>query len=739
MALDNRNSSDRPAETGDGGGPPKRPGREHLPGLLANLLRPAEAKPGMTRRQRWLTFGSNVILMIILATAITVGVVWVSGVALRGKMRADWTATGRFSLSPQSKAIVQNLQQDLTIAMVYADPDQYVYESREDYQKAKEEYERMADLLQEFAMASGRVKVERLDPLNVPEADRFLAEIQKRFTEQLKAKDELLKEFGQFRNDLDAFIAQEVEKISAFGTAQPPPAARLSEALTVAANELVKMSKKVQMKLLSQTIGANIKTADEEPTLPEARNLTSMVAQRFKQFAAFYKRILETVSEPGQPVVPDPVKQFLQTAAARFDPLAKRADELQQKIEKLPKQKFDEIKDSISTRRQCLVLESGDDVQVVPVDDAWVRNPRGRGDDEEQKGIFFGERVVSSAILGMAEKKKPALLFITSGMPATMMGGPYGAMAERLRKAGLLVEDWDVLRQQEMPKPENASKIILVFVPPPQPDMRQPMPPPTPEQYRAAIDAVKGGAPAIILGEASSMFAPPPPYTELFELFGVELKASAVAVHSVVVDAQGTEEAVPQVEITTYADHPITRPLGALPTMFLTAAPLTIKKELPAGVTAVALAVLPTSRDYWADTSTMEAMQNRAKRDEASDIIPTKADPVPLGVAATRKIAEGEQRAVLFGDADLAQNRVAFYRRPFDAYDLFPGNAELFANSALWTAGLERLISISPESLQARRIGDVGAAELPLRLLIIVGLPVAVLIVGIIVYVVRRR
>ena len=723
MAIEKPNRSEKPADEGS----------TSKKNLLASFHGPAG--PGMTRRRRWLVYGSNVALAIILATGIMAAVIWISGVALRGKARSDWTLSGRFSLSPQTRAIAKDLGADLTVTMVYADPDQYVYESREDYQKAKDEYERMSDLLQEFGFASGRVKIERLDPLNTPQADAFLTKLRKRFGEQLKAKDSLLKEFTAFQGDVDAFIAQEVDKVSAFGTAQPPPSEALVEGLQVAANELVRMSRPVQLKLLGQSIGANLKTADEEATLPDAKSLTATVAQRFKQFPGFYSRILEAVSKPGQPPVPPAVKTFMETARARYEPLAKQAEEFEKKIEGLPKQKFDEIKESVGTRKQCLVLESGDDVQVIPVDDVWVRNPRAREGESEKKDIFFGERVVSSAILGMTGKQKPAVLFVTVGMPATMMGGPYGEMAERLRKNGFLVEDWELMRQQEMPKPENASKIILVFVPPPQPDMRQPMPPPTPEQYALAIDAVKGGAPCILLGEPSTMFSPPPPYGELFELFGVEAKFNAVAVHSVVVDAAGTEKAIAQLEITRYTNHPVSQPLGALPSMFFRAAPLVIKKEPPSGVTAAALVMLPGSRDFWADTNSFEAMRGDAKRDDTADI----PGPVPLAVAATRKVEKGEQRAALFGSGSLAQDRIAFYREPFDASNRFPGNAELFTNSVFWVAGMDHLISISPEALQARRIGDLGAAELPLRVLIVGGLPAVVLLVGIIVYVVRRR
>jgi hypothetical protein len=111
---------------------------------------------------------------------------------------------------------------------------------------------------------------------------------------------------------------------------------------------------------------------------------------------------------------------------------------------------------------------------------------------------------------------------------------------------------------------------------------------------------------------------------------------------------------------------------------------------------------------------------------------------VPLAVAAVRKVGDAEQKAVLFGDSQFAEDRIAFYRDPMGR-EAFPGNAELLVNSILWVAGTEHLITVSPEALQARRIGDLGSWSLPLQIIIIGGLPVAVLIAGIIVYFVRRR
>ena len=146
---------------------------------------------------------------------------------------------------------------------------------------------------------------------------------------------------------------------------------------------------------------------------------------------------------------------------------------------------------------------------------------------------------------------------------------------------------------------------------------------------------------------------------------------------------------------------------------------------------------LPAGRDYWADTVIMEAMQRQATFDAAEDI----PGPVPMALAVTRQTGGGEQKVVLFGDADVAQDHVAFFQDPIDRIRgqyRFPGNAEVFLNACLWVSGSEHLIAVSPEAIQARRIGDLGGWQLPIQILIIAGLPALVLGAGLLVYLIRR-
>jgi len=203
----------------------------------------------------------------------------------------------------------------------------------------------------------------------------------------------------------------------------------------------------------------------------------------------------------------------------------------------------------------------------------------------------------------------------------------------------------------------------------------------------------------------------------------------------------GREQAVPQIDITTYLDTPVTRSLNGLPSLFVIACPLAIAKTLPEGVTVEPLIHLPVGPDYWADTNPLKAVRGEAKRDEVEDIIPTEKEPVVLAAAATRQVAGGQQKAVLFGDAYFANDAVPniLYHARVPRDQMYPGATELMTNSVLWVAGTEHLITVSPEAIQARRIGDLGDWSLSLEILIIGGLPAIVLAAGVVVWLVRRR
>ena len=702
----------------------------------SNEAATARAPAGMTQKRRWLVFGSNVAVAIFLATALMVGAVWLSDVLLKGKGRGDWTSSGRFSLSPRSRALVAKLPCDVRITNLYAHaPEEPASE---------EQWQRVQDLLTEYEMASPRITVETVNPLmDVGGVEKVVARLRERYGKELEKPKQLVEEFQKLDKDLREFLTAEAGRLetAADSWKNGPPDA--DKALRMVAQRWRQMAD------VGEVAAGGVQVLTEQ-ALPNYTTAVSRAKEYLRQVNDMFRAapgLFSQLYEASEKEPPAEVKAILTGGRATYTPMRTRIDAFDKKAADLPQMEFDTIRREIN-QGEVLLVEVGDRVKVISFDEVWVRNPSPRGKEgSEPDRLFVGEQAISSALLGLCEPERPAVLFVTFGAPATAMGGgpfggggggPYAEIAERIRKANFIVEDWDLMREREMPHPEHMTKAILVLVPPPQPSMQRPMPPATPDMYKAAIDAVKSGTPVILMAEPGSMFGPGIAYAELFELFGVTPKLNAIAVHKTVVDGMGTEKALPQIEITSYPNHSITRPLGGLPTMLLTPCPLLIARELPKDVAlAQPLVELPGGRDHWADTNVSDVMRGEAKRTEGEDI----AGPVPLAVAAVRKVGDAEQKAVMFSDAQFAEDRVAFYRDPRDPLmrEAFPGNAELLVNSILWVAGTEHLITVSPEALQARRIGDLGSWSLPLQIIIIGGLPAAVLIAGIIVYIVRRR
>jgi len=773
--------------------------------------RGAGAEGGIGQRRRWLVFGSNVAIMTLLATALVVGVVYLATVGLGGRARSDWTASGRFSISPRTERLLDELD-DLDVDVRITN----LYSHTPEIPGSEEQWRRVQDLLEEYDVASGHVEVADVDPkVDVGGVEALIRRLTERYAGELRKPKRLIEQFKTLHADVRAHLEAEARRLNA--------AADAWKGGPDAATDTLYMVAEVWRQLIMigdiaadsvDNLSAQALPAYAE-ALEQARAYLSQVRERFAAVPDALKRI---EAQAGEAQVPDAVKQIIAGAAETYTPLQQRIEAFE-KDATIKESELDRVRRDIN-RGQTILIETyapkavietpesdadrvekaalpagalavhptaegrgqvvvappdalnavkkalqeagiqvasakterrPDKIDVVAFDDVWVRNPAAYEDPKAPERLFAGEQAVSSALLGMVHTRKPALLFVTAGGPAVTpmpnpMGGstpaPFPQMAERLRRSNFIVEDWNVQRDTELPVIENASKIILVLVPPQQPNPQMPVPPPSPEAYAPAIEMVRQGAPAILLLQPTTMFQQPVPYADLCNLFGVEAKLNAVVVHSVPSGGGNRREAIPDLLLTKYTNHDIARPVNGLPLLFYQGcAPLIIQTDWPKGVTAQSLVDMPASPDYWADTVPFEAMQGRATFDEAEDL----RGPLPLAVAATRTIHDQQQKVVLFGNANFAQDRVAFHQVPvlyadrIQYEDQFPGNAELFVNACLWVAGSEHLIAVSPEALEARRIGDLGAWQRPIQIFLVVGLPVLVLAAGILVYVVRRK
>ena len=167
---------------------------------------PAGPAGGMGQRRRWLLFGSNVVVSILLATALLGVVIWLAGTLLRGRVRDDWTAGGRFSLSPRTEALLDELDAlnvDVRLTNLYA-------------HAAEEQWQRVRDLLSEYDMATGRLEVEAVDPtVDVGGVERLTRRLTDRYAGQLAKPKRLIGGFWTLHEDVQKALEDEAKALNA--------------------------------------------------------------------------------------------------------------------------------------------------------------------------------------------------------------------------------------------------------------------------------------------------------------------------------------------------------------------------------------------------------------------------------------------------------------------------------------------------------------------------------------------
>ena len=172
-----------------------------------------------------------------------------------------------------------------------------------------------------------------------------------------------------------------------------------------------------------------------------------------------------------------------------------------------------------------------------------------------------------------------------------------------------------------------------------------------------------------------------------------------------------------------YGQHAITDRLNNLRTYFPTARTLELAESLGGNMTQTSL--VQTASNSWGETD-FEALlsQGAVSMDAGQD------SAGPLTLAASAEDASTQARVVVFGDADFAANADYFQ----------VGNGDLLINSIDWAAGQESLISLTPkETTQRFVVPPSRQVALLIALLTVVGIPGAVVALGVSTFVRRRR
>ncbi len=368
---------------------------------------------------------------------------------------------------------------------------------------------------------------------------------------------------------------------------------------------------------------------------------------------------------------------------------------------------------------EIIVLVSGDKRRVVTVAELYtMRN--------KERVAFRGEQALTAAILDVSSPGRQKVYFLT-GHGELRLGDTdpvrgLSAVRDQLKVRNLEVEDLDLTSARRIP----ADASLLVAVAPQSRFAREEQ-----ELLRQHLGADAG---RLLL-----FLAPGPPVASL----GLDdlLLDWGVLVQDDVIADEGPENIAENGDliIRAFARHPITQLLIDYGTMALRlgVARTVIPdpgRSLGGGLNTVTLAA--TSRTAWGERSFRNGQIPRY--DPGIDTRPLPGmDPADrLGViVASERLAVRDNlpfsvrggKLVVFGTGDLVANgRVD------------QGNLAIFLNAVNWTVDRDRQLSIPPRPVEKFQLTLSAADFARLRYTVLLGVPGATLLLGLLVYWTRR-
>lgn len=340
-----------------------------------------------------------------------------------------------------------------------------------------------------------------------------------------------------------------------------------------------------------------------------------------------------------------------------------------------------------------------------------------------ERSYRLTESDLMNALLEATRAERPAVCFTTGHgerNPDSEDQTGYALAARALREERYHVADVQLLRSEDL---SGLCTVLLAAGP------RRPF-----EQGEAAKirEFLEAGGSFLLLADTSSQSSVEDlGLDDLLELVGISLPDEQV-VETVLAEQYGPLTPVGM----EYAEHPVSEPLrrSRLATIYFDARPVMVHDRVPYRPEVAAECIVKTGSTAYAETQ-----PGFASLDEGED----RRGPVCLAVAGSHDpqeapVLQGQEppppdapdyRAVAVGDSDFANN-----------YFLsFGGNRDLLLNAVGWLARRGELLDLRPPE-RAPRALMIGTSQARLlRGVTVLGLPLVVLMGGLVVWLRRRR
>ena len=686
---------------------------------------------------RRLKFGLNITAAVLAALGLVVLVNWI---ASRQYLRLDLTENRSYSLSAQTRTVLNKLKGDYRIVTLL--PSDLEVKSEQEALV----HRRVRDLVDEYARYTGHVTAEHMDARgDILKAQRLNAEIAKAFDDELAPVVEAIHRGRKALDGLGPVNKQIVAVLmSGLGPESTGVSGPVQELYQAAATRCQQIGKNAELTgqqaddLLGQVLVnyAGIKQK-VQAVLTDYNAVLGVISDRAGELAhagetddADKERLLHVIElcKQAQDILAEPLKQM---DAAK------------------PSPRYNQVLYDLTSGASVVVLGE-EKVKVVPVSEMWRQDARDYQQTGRTQPQYLIEEKLTGALLSMTLDQPPMVVFVTSGGgPALGERGQYNNVAQRLESADFRVTQWNPAGQMTQmgqptppaprPQPQPGQKTIWIVLPTPGNQMNNPMMMmANPRQKIADLlkDRLAAGDAAMVLVsvEGGAAYGVANPITDFLNTWGLTPQIDRIILQEVQQDNRRSVPSLQFIVDTWPKDLPITTALNGMQAGFRIACPILIGE---AKDTAQYPLIQIKGSRLWThnDLSSSQAIQN-AKFNEADS-----APSFTIGVASER---DGKRLVTIAEPIWASDSITGLGLLGPGTADLtgaaFPGNSELFVNSVYWLAGLEDLIAASPRSQDVPRINPMSDNVLWWhQAALLAGMPGGVLLLGLGVWAVRRR
>jgi ABC-type uncharacterized transport system involved in gliding motility auxiliary subunit len=337
--------------------------------------------------------------------------------------------------------------------------------------------------------------------------------------------------------------------------------------------------------------------------------------------------------------------------------------------------------------------------------------------DQRQEQHANTDTDFTTALIKLSNPKKVSVVFWTgTGEKTPEDTGDNGFSAVKDSLANL---NYEVSSQNSILNPQIATGTGVLVIAGPQKTYTEP-------QKQAVLNYLNDGGRLLVLFDPVVGTIQRSGLEDVISKFGIDIA------NGLVVDPVQSVNGDPRIPaIDTYEKHQITDTLQV--TLFPGVLKVDISSNPPANFGGNKL--LSTTNQSWLETNLSQGAQILK---DPSD----PAGPVTIGVAVNntskdKNDKKSSMRIVAFGDSDLGTNLLT---RPEQGKTIYaPGNMDLIVNSINWLSAQENLINITPKDKTNPPLTLTTAQSQQIFYLVLIVMPAVFLILGVIVWRIRRR